>query len=45
MFIISSGRKRDRAAGPGGSKCGSVKFGQPSLGKEVMVMGISVSFM
>jgi hypothetical protein len=44
VFIISSGTKKERAAGPGGSKGGSVKFLQPRRGKEVNVIGISVSF-
>ena len=44
VFMISSGTKKERAAGPGGSKGGSVKSWQPRRGKEVSVMGNSVSF-
>ena len=44
MFIISSGTKKERAAGPGGLAGGSVKSSQPRRGNEVNVTGNSVSF-
>jgi len=44
VLIISSGTNRLLAAGPGGSNGGSVKLVQPRRGKEVIVRGISVSF-
>ena len=44
VFIISSGTKKERAAGPGGLAGGSVKSSHPSRGKEVNVIGHSVSF-